>query len=295
MRRLVRLALLVVATLAVGAGCGGAVCGNGEIEEGEQCDDGNTTGGDACSPECRALETVDTFIHFSPFIARQFPDFKGDSCSGLEIDTVEIAIAGPRTMTQTVDCDLIQLKVSSLPDGAYTATARAFDASGAAITRGMASVGFTVAGETQDVHLDWPYEDFTRSYRGTFFFHVMWGGARTCAGAVPPVARQRLRLERGGVPVTGTVQTGEPLDGSATGACRDGGAPLAQAATNLVWGPARFTVTGEDEAGEALFQKSFDTFVGAGIVNLPIEYDVPSLLPDAGPVDVDAGVPDGGS
>lgn len=29
------------------------VCGNGRVEEGEECDDGNTTGGDGCSAECR--------------------------------------------------------------------------------------------------------------------------------------------------------------------------------------------------------------------------------------------------
>jgi cysteine-rich repeat protein len=30
-----------------------AVCGNGRVESGEQCDDGNTTAGDCCSPTCR--------------------------------------------------------------------------------------------------------------------------------------------------------------------------------------------------------------------------------------------------
>jgi TonB family protein len=29
------------------------VCGNGSLEAGEQCDDGNTTGGDGCSASCR--------------------------------------------------------------------------------------------------------------------------------------------------------------------------------------------------------------------------------------------------
>jgi cysteine-rich repeat protein len=32
---------------------GAAVCGNGVIEPGEVCDDGNTTGGDACSADCK--------------------------------------------------------------------------------------------------------------------------------------------------------------------------------------------------------------------------------------------------
>ena len=34
-------------------GGGGAVCGNGTVESGEQCDDGNTVGGDGCSATCQ--------------------------------------------------------------------------------------------------------------------------------------------------------------------------------------------------------------------------------------------------
>ncbi|MCX8072877.1 MAG: PQQ-dependent sugar dehydrogenase [Candidatus Binatia bacterium] len=33
--------------------CTTAACGNGVLEPGEQCDDGNTTGGDNCSPTCQ--------------------------------------------------------------------------------------------------------------------------------------------------------------------------------------------------------------------------------------------------
>lgn len=32
-----------------------AVCGNGTLEEGEECDDGNTTPGDGCDAECRKV------------------------------------------------------------------------------------------------------------------------------------------------------------------------------------------------------------------------------------------------
>src|SRR4051794_1405055 len=41
-----------------GDGCSSAcktelpVCGNGKVESGEQCDDGNTTSGDGCSATC---------------------------------------------------------------------------------------------------------------------------------------------------------------------------------------------------------------------------------------------------
>jgi TonB family protein len=35
-----------------------AVCGNGTVEAGEQCDDGNTAGGDGCSSVCRTEPKV---------------------------------------------------------------------------------------------------------------------------------------------------------------------------------------------------------------------------------------------
>jgi serine protease len=61
-------------------GGGGAVCGNGAVEAGEQCDDGNTTSGDGCSSTCQTegtgTQTTDTksgsvarraFVHFPAY------------------------------------------------------------------------------------------------------------------------------------------------------------------------------------------------------------------------------------
>jgi cysteine-rich repeat protein len=39
-------------TGSVNASGGGAVCGNSVLEAGEDCDDGNTAGGDCCTPTC---------------------------------------------------------------------------------------------------------------------------------------------------------------------------------------------------------------------------------------------------
>jgi cysteine-rich repeat protein len=39
--------------IGVGPGCATSVCGNGTIESGEQCDDGNTAAGDCCSASCQ--------------------------------------------------------------------------------------------------------------------------------------------------------------------------------------------------------------------------------------------------
>ena len=57
--------LFVLFALALGACPGdgnggstaGAVCGNAVVETGEECDDGNLTGGDGCSATCRSEQT----------------------------------------------------------------------------------------------------------------------------------------------------------------------------------------------------------------------------------------------
>ncbi len=54
------LALLLVARLVPAADPPKAVCGNGKIEVGETCDDGNTKDGDSCPSNCRIEPCIET-------------------------------------------------------------------------------------------------------------------------------------------------------------------------------------------------------------------------------------------
>jgi len=54
------LALLLFAQLALCADAPKAVCGNGRIEVGETCDDGNTKDGDSCPSNCRIEPCAET-------------------------------------------------------------------------------------------------------------------------------------------------------------------------------------------------------------------------------------------
>jgi cysteine-rich repeat protein len=292
------LALCAVLGVAV-AGCGSAVCGDGKVEGAEQCDDGNAVGGDGCSPSCRVEATVDTFVHWQ-FVVGEFDSFDGETCLGVGAAKVTLMITGPKTLTQTTDCSLAQIKLSSLPLGVYTVNAVALDASGAALTKGLASETFTAGGQTQDVFVSFPFADFTRAYTGTFYFSVHFGGAASCAGAVVPVARERVAMVRGGTPLTGATVGGIPIDGSLAGACPSETAS-AQAVNDLPWGPATITITGEDTEGTALYQGTFETFVGAGASNGTAAFDLTLVAPlpdapmpsvDAPELVVDAGVSD---
>ncbi|XXF78402.1 amidohydrolase family protein [Myxococcaceae bacterium GXIMD 01537] len=54
MKKVTRLALALFGTflLTTTSGCDSETCGNGRVEVGEKCDDGNTTDGDGCSATC---------------------------------------------------------------------------------------------------------------------------------------------------------------------------------------------------------------------------------------------------
>ena len=53
-------------TVGVGSGgAGGAFCGNGVVDPGEICDDGNAQTGDGCSPTCRRIAALSTGVYTS--------------------------------------------------------------------------------------------------------------------------------------------------------------------------------------------------------------------------------------
>jgi len=250
-------------------------------------------GGAVCTSNCGV--TIDTFVHWT-LVATEFLPFDGETCDGIGATAVAISLTGPTTMTQRVDCSAYQFKFSSLPMGEYAVRAMAFDAAGA-LTRGMASTTFTVADASQSVYVDFPFADFVKTYQGTYFFKTAWDGAVKCGDATPKVINERLLMERGGVALAGTTTDGVPIDGTKAGPCRDGGGAASQAVRDLDWGPAQITISGEDGAGNTLYRKRFDTFVGAGESNPSADFDVPSILPDAGVPDAappDAALADAG-
>jgi len=67
------LALLLVTRAAPAAEPAKAVCGNGKIEPGETCDDGNTKDGDSCPSNCRIERCTETSStrRFSVFLEGQ--------------------------------------------------------------------------------------------------------------------------------------------------------------------------------------------------------------------------------
>jgi cysteine-rich repeat protein len=253
--------------------CGGASCGNGEVESGEQCDDGNTRDDDACSNSCEQRDTVDATIMWT-LVANEVPGFS-ESCLSLGATKVKLELSGTMSFTQEVDCGLSELTLKAPPAGPYLVKGTLLDSMGMAITKGLAMANFTVAGADQDVMLDFPAADFDRLYNGTYLWRSKWGGATTCATATPQVVMTTIRLERGGQPLK--TQSGVTLDGLTATPCLDFTGQMAGSFTGVPWGSATVIITGLDGTGTKRFEATLPTFVGAGVVNPTYEFDVPPL------------------
>jgi cysteine-rich repeat protein len=122
-----------------------SVCGNDATEPGEQCDDGNTTGGDGCSATCQAelvgeAEPNDTFVEAdaSALQLTGSTTLQGSISAPGDLDVYRLTLAAPavvrfETFTTPFDCNL--------------ATAvRPFDAAGAPIVADTAGSGIYLCG-----------------------------------------------------------------------------------------------------------------------------------------------------
>ena len=214
---------------------------------------------------------------------------EGDSCLDLGIDKVEIDLTGPEPATMTGSCTDRQVVFLDLVPGTYAAVATPLDVNGTSLVK--APVAFTVdVGSTNGMtQVNVPYTAWTTAYTGSFYFKIAWGG-NGCATAMPPVIEQTVTLSENGTPTALKSDDGTKLDGTQAEPCRDG-----SKATTLVaqmpFGPATIQIIGKDSGGLVQYKQQFDTFVGAGITNPTMVYDVagppdaplPDAMPDATP------------
>ncbi len=275
--------------------CGGGsdpFCGDGVRDPGEECDDGNQDEADGCTTRCTAILPTQLRVKwiFNKGEAKRCKDvvFDKDSCGDLGVFDVLVEMIGPVTVSETESCGFNQVVFQDLPVGTYLTKISPRDINGELLV--SAPVEATVVvGAATEWEINVPSTAWTKSYTGTLFFRVKWGGA-DCSAASPPVGFQLLRLEQNGTPVSINTQVGDPLDGSATSPCRPLTDEFSQSALAVPMGPATFKIVGRATTGGMdEFSETFDTFVGAGIGNCELELDVNSTQPDAGVPD--AGVP----
>lgn len=212
---------------------------------------------------------------------------EGDSCNDLGVDKVQIDLTGPEPATMTGSCTDRQVVFLDLVPGAYAAAVTPLDVNGTTLVK--TPVALTVnAGETNSMtQVNVPWDAWTTAYTGSFYFKIAWGGS-DCAAASPPVDTQTVTLAENGTPTALKSDDGTKLDGTQAEPCRAGAKAITLVA-QMPFGPATIQIIGKDSGGLVQYKHQFDTFVGAGISNPTIVYDVPgppdAPLPDAMPAD----------
>jgi hypothetical protein len=279
-------AILMLAVLALSplAACGGgAECGNGNMEEGEQCDDGNEDETDFCRA-CESFLPPRTVVKWL-FNADAAEGFMQDGCSDLRVTDVRIELDGPIQSMLEEECSNRQVVFTDLPPGPYIATMTPLDTNGDSLVTEPVTMQITAGATDSEDTVVVPWDAWIGPYTGSFFFTIRWGGMECSAGS-PPVATQVITLSVDGTVVATTTTDGEPLDGSAPFACIPASNPSPIAALLVPFGPATIVISGRDSGGVEAFHGTFDTFVGAGPSNPTLNYDVPTIY-DAGPPDAD--------
>lgn len=283
--------------------CGGGdepLCGDGTVDMGEQCDDGNADELDACRA-CVAYIAPRTVVKWE-FNTGAAPGFTTDACSDVGARQVDVALAGPAPETRRVGCSEGRVTFVDLAPGEYTASVTPLDMAGTWLVAAPSTATFpanTAPGTTQEHTVVVPPEAWSQSMTGTFFFILRWAGME-CGAAAPPVATQLVTLLRPGGPVTQQANVGSMsyptyrLDGTQSVPCVPSVLAQAEAAQGVPFGRATLTVSGRDSGGTEWFRGTFDTFVGAGTSNPIYTFDIQSTVDAAidAPIDapVDAGV-----
>src|SRR5687768_15024798 len=182
------------------------------------------SGGATCPDdptECRGRVQIRWWLMTEELEEYEF----NETCAPVDADKVQLDFVGPKTSSEQYSCQDGQTLLLGLPVGEYSVTGTLLSEDDEThdmtpVTGGAASTTFVFDETDVTVDVVFPYQDFLGSYVGSYYFKTRWGGADTCAAAVPPVDQVVVRLERDGAPVGGVTAEGMPLDGSAFGPCK---------------------------------------------------------------------------
>ena len=308
--------LLGIALPVVSPGCaqqerqqpgpGAPQCGNGAIDPGEQCDDGNEVSNDGCSDTCRDERFGDLVVQWAFNTGEAGQDdpaiFTSDSCldfmpasTGTNYARLSV-VTGPAPAETMVDCrpqperhphqrDLVETSLAGLPVGDYVFEASIVydNGTGGVPIGGPKRLALTIppgAMPNPPPIVVFGSGDFAPSPEGTLLFQTFFGGpdAGGCTTVLPPVAEQRLTLRTAtGEVVTARTDTGLATDGVDSGPCRwPGTAAEAQRVENLPSGRYTLRIEGLTAEGSPAYCEEARVFVGAGQSNPTYSITVPA-------------------
>ena len=253
-----------------------AMCGNGIVEPGEECDDGNLQDGDGCNRFCLlpaykgSTLVLRWYINGTRIIGGQ--KYSYDTCSDVGASRVHIRFYGPDGPVgeDTVQCSNLEYRFTDtegnqFPDGMYHAELTFLDSSDATISGVLTSDATMLVrrGDTE-MHVVSSLDDFTNGpFSGVFYFSIKWDGG-TCDSA--GVSTMKLSLT---------------LDGSEVGTMEGNCIATSSSLPNNVPASDEYVlkVAGYTSDGTVWGCLTMENVkVGAGVTNPSLEIDVP---PDA--------------
>jgi hypothetical protein len=214
---------------------------------------------------------------FNAYPERGFPM---DSCVDFGVNKVEVNVVDSTGFATTLreDCGVAQATFSGLAFGDYDVYLNPLDAAGAPILAAPIA-GRVTAGTVQqptDVTVNVPWDAWPGAHTGTFLFRISWGGL-SCESVIPEIKNQVLTLTVNGVVQDVVTDDGQMLNGADKKPCKMLSANFPQSALGVPFGPATLLIEGYDATDMMKFSKQFDTFVGAGITNPTLTFDVPLM------------------
>jgi hypothetical protein len=213
---------------------------------------------------------------FDAYPERGFPM---DSCVDFGVVNVQVDVVDSTgtTISRTEACGAAQIAFFGLAEGDYTVFVGPLDGTGAPVTNApiQGTVTAGPVGDNREITLNVPWDAWVGSHTGTFLFRLSWGGMSCDALTPDAITNQEVTLTVNGQVQEVMTDDGQKLNGMDKKPCKKLTDEFPQSALNVPFGPATLEVKGYDTMDMMKFTKTFDTFVGAGITNPTLTFDVP--------------------
>lgn len=205
--------------------------------------------------------------------------FAMDSCVdfGAWKVSVDVVDANGFATSGRDDCGAAQATFSGLEPGEYDVYVMPLDVDGNPLLKGPVTSKVTAGTleAPQEATINVPWDAWLGTYTGTFLFRISWGGL-SCEATTPAIKDQTVTLTVNGVVQAVVTDDGQILNGADKKPCKKLTDDFPQSALEVPFGPATLLVEGWDATDNMQFTKQFDTFVGAGITNPTLTFDVPT-------------------
>jgi len=227
-------------------------------------------------PPCTTCDVkTRTTVKWS-FNADMARGFNMDSCVDFKVGKVAVDVIDAEGFaTSGVEmCGNAQSVFQGLAPGDYTVYVMPLDYDDAPLLSAPATANVTAGDSNTEVTVNVKWDQWLGGpYTGTFLFRLSWGGMSCETTAV---RQQKLTLTVNGVVQNLVTDDGQMLNGSDMKPCKKLSDNFPQSVLGASFGPATLLVEGFDETSAMRYSKQFDTFVGAGISNPTMTFDVPT-------------------